>query len=963
MLSKAPLRSIEGIRAKLFYLDAASTLRFTRVELSPCRDDPRGYCGYVYVEGGEGYLFVDLEGEGTVKVNEEQVHAVFKRPRGDHDNRFIPIPPGKVFIRVIPSMSGPLGEKLFSLKGIYLYIKEPWSFKFVVKASLLADLAEYTRDPYLVEALNKALDEVEIKGVTEEQLEAVTTYSIVKNPPHYVYWKKYYDIKLDPAVKPLDPAELSKMARRALEKLEEELERVASTLSGPTGVMYATAHAHIDVSWLWTPDVTRQKLVRTLGNVLILAEKYEMKFALSNVLYLKWLEEEDPAFYRKVVDAIKKGIIIPVSGMWVESDTNVVGGESLVRQFLYGQRYLLEKLGKITEIGWLPDSFGYTASLPQILVKSGIKIFFIHKLYWNKVNKFPYSLFIWEGVDGSQVIAVNYATYGSDLSPRQVLQAWRDHTSPEAPAFIAFGFSDGGGGPTWIMMERLKAYSRAPGIPRLVLSDPYSYYESVKNLELPVWRGELYLETHRGTYSTGTKIKKLIRVIEEALKDLEVVSFMSGNCTSYRDYWLELLEAEFHDVASATVVREAYEYYVSKLEKLYEKVVSEISKIALQLNPGGDYILVVNTLPWERVDVVPARVEGSIQQEIEGKVYSLVKAPPLGFTSYREGEGAEAEDLYADEQRISNGRVEVSSSGRVRDLSEGVDFVEESYIVACEDIPAEWDGWDIDPWYKRICTKIPPSRVVVSEKGSLRSCLDITYEYRDTLLVEKVCVWRHTSRVDYRIRGVVRERLTLFKKILELGFEPVEAAAEIPYGVVKRSVKPENTWDLAKFEFPVWRWLDVYTYSHGLAVLNKGRPGHSINGRVVGITLFKTPIFPNPHLDFGEVEVEFSLYPHRGDWRTGEVPRRALEYHRPLIASRGAQGTKSFLRIDKPNVLLETIKCSENGKSFVARMWESYGGEATLNIEGIELDFLELKGEYKKKIQFKPYEIKSIKIS
>lgn len=956
-------RSIEGIRAKLFYIDAASTIRFSKLDLFSCEKDPSVYCANIDIEEGEGYLFVDLEGEGTVRVNENMIYAVFKSPGSGHDNRFIPLPRGKSLVKITPSLRGPFGEKIFSLKNVYLYVKEPWSFRFVIKASLLTDLAEYTRDPYLIEILNRALDEIDVRGVSEEQLEAVITYTVVSKPPFYISWKRYYDIKLDPEVRPVNPIRLSEMAKRALEILDREIERVTKNLSSPVGVLYATAHAHIDVSWLWTPDVTRQKLVRTLGNVLTLADRYDMRFALSNVIYLKWLEEEDPLIYQGVLDAIKRGIIIPVSGMWVESDTNIVGGESLVRQFLYGQRYLLEKIGRATEIGWLPDSFGYTASLPQILVKSGIKIFFIHKLYWNKMNRFPYSLFVWEGVDGSQIITVNYATYGSDLSPRQIIQAWRDHTVPETPAFIAFGFGDGGGGPTWIMMERLKTYSQAPNTPRVILADPYSYYESVKNSQLPVWRGELYLETHRGTYSTGTKIKRLIRLIEEALKDLEIVSFMSGKCANYKDLWLELLEAEFHDTASATLVREAYEYYVSRLEKTYEKIHSEIESRALQLSPGNKHVLVINTLPWERIDVVPARVRGSVQQVINGKIYSLVKAPPLGFAGYEEGEGVEVEDLYSDESKISNNSIEVYRDGRIRDLSEKIDLVKRSYLIACEDIPAEWDGWDIDPWYRRICTEIKPDNIVLSERGSLRSCLDLVYRYRDSELVERVCVWRHTNRIDYSIRGVVRERLTLFRKIFELNFEPIEARAEIPYGVIRRSVKPENPWDLAKFEFPVWRWLDVYSYSHGVAIFNKGRSGHNIDGRVIGITLLKTPIFPNAHLDFGEIEIEYSVYPHRGDWRSAEIPRRALEYHRPLIVSRGALESKSFLKIDQPNILLETVKCSEDQESFIARLWETYGGETSLNLDGVETDLLELREEYRGKIYFRPYEIKSVKIS
>ncbi|MEM0260541.1 MAG: glycoside hydrolase family 38 C-terminal domain-containing protein [Sulfolobales archaeon] len=955
------LRSLSGIRTKLFYIDAASTIRFLKVGLEPCSDNSSEYCGVLEFSDGDGFLFVDIEGEGTLTINKDLVHAIFRTPDSSHDNRFIPLPPGRNFIRISPSMEGPFGERLLSIRGAYLYVKEPVSFRFVVRASLLTDLAEYTGDLSLLEVLNKALDMIDVRGVSEEQLEAVSTYSVVK-PPFYIKWKKYYDIRLDPDVKPLNPHDLSEMARKAHEVLDRELDRIVREVSGPEGVLHAVAHAHIDVSWLWTPDVSRKKLVRTLGNVLSLARSYEMRFALSNSLYLKWLREEDPELYRRVLDAVREGVIIPVGGMWVESDTNVIGGESLVRQFLYGQRFLMEEIGRITEIGWLPDSFGYTGSMPQILRKSGIKIFFIHKLYWNKMNRFPYSVFLWEGIDGSQIITVNYATYGSDLSPKQIVQAWRDHTSPEAPAFIAFGFGDGGGGPTWIMMERIKTYSRVPGAPRIILSDPYKYYESIKNVKLPVWRGELYLETHRGTYSTGSKIKRYIRLIEESLKDLEVISFIRGKCVNYKDLWLELLEAEFHDIASATLIREAYDHYIARLENLLRRINDEIRRISKEiiLREGG--VTVFNTLPWEREDVVPGRIRGSIQQIIDGVVYSLVKVPPLGFKSFEEGEGSHAEDLYADESRIRNNMIEVSADGRVRDLVSEIDLVKRSYIIACEDIPAEWDGWDIDPWYKRVCTELKPRSSKISERGPLRACLDIEYSYEDSSFTEKICVWRHSRRVDMILRGFIRERLTLFRKLFELGFEPTDARAEIPYGVIRRSIRAENPWEDAKFEFPVWRWLDVYSSAYGLAIFNKGRAGHSIDGGVVGLTLFKTPLFPNPHLDMGYVEVEYSIYPHEGDWMRAEIPRRALEYHRPLIASRGFSGERSLLKIDKPNILLETIKCAENARGFIARMWESYGGETVLDIEGVETDLIEMHENRVRKLYFKPFEIKSVMI-
>ncbi len=955
------LRDIRGIRTELFYIDSASTIQFRKLGLVECGEYQREFCGEVFVDMDQPFIFVDLVGEGTLIINDDK-YAVYKAPDGGHDNRFIPIEKGHNKIILRPSVVGPFGEKLFDFRGAYLYVKEPWTYRFVIEASLLTDLAEATGDAALIKAINYALDQIELEGVANWQIKASTIYSITK-PPFYIGSLKYYGIEIDPSVEPMDPGKLAEMSRRALETLRNELSRLNIEIRGSEGVLYAVGHAHIDVSWLWTPDVTRHKVKRTLYNVLSLSKKYDMKFVLSNAIFIKWIREGDEELFKKIVEAVKQGIIIPVGGMWVESDTNVIGGESLVRQFLYGQRTLLEAFGRITEIGWLPDTFGFTASLPQILRKSGIKIFFTHKLYWNRQNRFPYSLFRWVGVDGSDIIAVNYATYGSDLSPRQIIGAWKDHTSPERPGFIAFGHGDGGGGPTWLMMERLKIYSRAPGVPRLVLADPYQYYEAVKNSELPTWRGELYLEIHRGTYSTGHRLKKLIRLSEEYLKDLEVISFMFGEKRSYRDLWEALLEAEFHDTASATLVREAYEYYVDNLTKLLRKIEEEINEVVSRnISPSENKLSVINTLPWGRVDVVKGRVRGAVQQIIDGEVYSLVDAPPMGVKVFEEGEGVFAEPMKIDGVKISNGVLEIDSEGSIRDLENNVEAVKRSYVVACIDIPAEWDGWDIDPWYKRSCRELVPYEVKVSEAGPLRSCLERRYRYRKTELVEKICLWRSSRRVDFKIEGLVRERFVLFRELFELGFNPVNAEAEIPYGVIRRSIEPENTWDQAKFEFPIWRWIDIYSIDYGVAIINKGRSGHSLDRNIVGLTLLKTPIFPNPHLDHGEIEIEFSIYPHKGSWRDAEIPRRAVEYHRPLRIFRGSIEERSLMKIDQPNLLLETIKLAEDGEGYVARIWETYGRRTILKIPAEETDLIESGFFKRNEIVFEPYEIKTIRI-
>jgi alpha-mannosidase len=969
------LRGVDGVRVKLFYLEAASIMGVDSINLEACGGS---LCGVVVVRDfGQPWLFFDIVGEGTLRVD-DLVYAIFSYG-GEGESRWVRVSPGTHSLSLTLSPVRMFGERRVSFNGAFVVYREPDLFNFVLRAKLLLDVAEASEDlrrDYL-EVLNRALDVIPLDSIANWQLEFAVRAHIVDPPGFVRAIFDYYDPReLTHMVAP-DFNELGRAARDGLRVIEEGVEELRLR-RGHRGLVYVAGHAHIDLGWLWSRDVTREKVRRTLINVLTLLQSYpELEFLVSNMAYLNWLKS-DEALWARVRDAVKSGRIVPVGGMWVESDANLPGGESLVRQFLYGQRFLLREFGSITDIGWLPDTFGFPASLPQILRKAGIKVFFEHKMYWNTINRFPYSVFLWEGIDGSVIPTVNYATYGADLTPRQIIRAWSDHTSPELPAFLPFGKGDGGGGPTWLMLERYRAYRELPGLPRLVMGDLREFVSAIHGDDsLPRWRGELYLEIHRGVYTNGVRLKQLVRRLETRLRELETWSVVAGVRRSYEELWHPLLEAEYHDPMGATSTKAVYEEVVRDLEDDLSRVEGELYKVLRTMLGPGQWVSIVNPLPWPRRDLVIVKepLKGLPTQRVDGGYLVLVDAPPLGYRSFEVGDGASMGDVAVGDYYVENSVIRVIiEDGRFRvfDKEVGRWAVDDGYLMACEDMPSRWDGWDIDAYYRRVCWRLKPGDVRVVEGGPLRGCFEVNYQFRRSSIKQRICVNAFSRRIDIENEVDWRERLTLLKAVYKLGIFGHNASFEIPYGVIDRPTRPSNSWEVAKFEVPALRWVDVWDPDYGVALINDGRQGYSVEENTISITLLRSPIYPNPFLDYGVNRFTYAIYPHQGDWRTAQVPRRAYEFNQPLTVVYGTKGGEaSFMEITNPAVMLETLKWGEDS-GIVLRLYETYGVNTCTQIrgflntkEGIETDLLELS-EYGRvnldSVCFRPYEIKTILI-
>ncbi|WP_084019821.1 alpha-mannosidase [Vulcanisaeta thermophila] len=971
-------RDLNTIRAKIALLMAASIVKYEEI-----KTNNSGSCidASIEVERDlDPWLFIDFDGDATLEID-DKVYAAYT------ENRIFRLNPGPHNVRLCLSNINYAGGRSVRYNGMYVVYHAPNTFRLAIKALIISEIAEVFEDlrNSLLIILNKSLDKVLITTVSPKQISMFLKYmtQYIRPIPDFLgSIFAYYTVEELSFLRPPDIDELERMSKEALKVLDEELNHLSNYM-GKRGILYTIGYSHLDLAWLWPVDVTRQKVRRTVGDMLSIITQYpEAKFAWSNVAFLNWLKSDDPRLFQKFKEAVNSGLIVLVGGSWVEFDANLPGGESLVRQFLYGQRFLLREFGRTAEVGWLPDTFGFPASLPQILKKSGIKAFFEAKLSWSTINRFPYSVFQWEGIDGTRIITINSQQFWGEFHPNDIKRALQFHTKPDLPAFQPFGRTDGGGSTTWISMERFRVINTVPGTPLIMIEDPANYVKILeRSNDLPVWHGELYLETHRGVYSNGTSMKKMVRELEVALRDLEIWSVLLNVRRSYEDYWHTLLEAEYHDPMGATNTKNAYDDIMSRLVDVFNRVNEEIKSILNGAVTNDDnWYTVFNSLPWSREVMIELNkpLKGYPAQRIGDNRYIVkVNAPPMGMVSYEIGDGIATGDVSVNDTEgfIENSIIRVyygDGKLRVYDKEVNREVIRESRLVACEDIAIPWSGWNLEGWYRRNCVVLLPKSIEVVERGPLRATVRLTYEFKKSLVTQLIHVKDHSRIIEFEVDADWRERFIVLRNEFILGIKGEHATYEIPYGVIERNNKPSNPWDAAKFEVPASRWGDLWDTDYGVAIINRGLQGYSALENVIGITILRSPMFPNPFLDYGKAHVEYAVYPHRGSWIDGQVPRIAQEFNVPVRIVKGKTVSESFMEIKNPGILLEALKWSEDDKNtIVIRMWETHGKEtrASLEINGeyesiYEADLLErVTGNLDpEKIVFKPYEIKTVLI-
>jgi len=674
--------------------------------------------------------------------------------------------------------------------------------------------------------------------------------------------------------------------------------------------------------------------------------------------------------------------------MWVESDCNVPSGEALIRQVLYGLAFFRDEFGARPRTCWLPDVFGYPASLPGILKGCGLENFMTCKLHWQSRNPFPAHLFWWEGIDGSRVLAhiprlKSY--YNGRPTPEELRFAWEHYHQKAAypEVLFPFGFGDGGGGPTPEMLEYAARAADCPGVPAARQGSEEAYFDDVRASapELPLWVGELYLETHRGTYTTHAEIKRANRQNELLLREAEIMGLLAQahgadlDLAALQPAWANLLLLQFHDILPGSSIGEVYREAAEDHARIAAAARGvrdqALQSLASRVGAPGD-LIVFNSLSWARADAalaaLPAgadasgplelvapdgsRTPGQVVVGSEGEarlLFAAEAAPAVGYAVFgiQHAAAAPAHSLAVSERSLENRffALELDDEGAIRrlfDKRHGREVVSSDQpandLQLFQDGPEREAAWNIhDTFERRAYDWEPGAQIEVIERGPVRAGVRVVKRYRQSRLEQDILLYDRVPRIDFVTRVDWRERQVLLKAAFPFDIHATNATFEIQFGAVERPTHRNTSWEQAKFEVAGHRWADLSEAGYGVSVLNDCKYGYDVHGSVLRLTLLRGTELPDPEADMGAHAFTYALLPHSGDWREGETVRRAWELNVPLVglpATPGQgdlPGAASFIQVAGPAVL-ETVKPAENGDGWIVRLYEPHGGRGQVRV-------------------------------
>ncbi|MEM6388720.1 MAG: glycoside hydrolase family 38 C-terminal domain-containing protein [Pseudomonadota bacterium] len=773
----------------------------------------------------------------------------------------------------------------------------------------------------------------------------------------------------------------------AMERLSYGLKTAAPPLDI---TLHAAGHAHMDVAYLWPMAQIRQKNARTYSNVLRLMERHkEMHFSHSQPQLYAWTAEDYPEIFDGIRERVAEGRWEVLGGMWVEPDANMPGAEALVRQLLLARRYCDETFGEDTQcpVLWLPDTFGFPACLPQLMRQAGLKWFVTNKVNWNQYNQMPASTTWWEGIDGSRVIAQFLTTprgvqhlpfptnYKSDLTAAEVVGTWERNTMKDRvrDLLIAYGYGDGGGGPTDELIRRGKTYAALPGAPKVEFSTVRRYFDQLEAqaAQLPTWLGEFYLEGHRGVLTGNGWIKRQNRMAERLLHDAELamsLALMAGQePDDLTRAWQKLCTLQFHDILTGTSIAQVFVDAREDFAEITQAGEAALSRAAeaLMLPEPGHLVLDPAPLPGTRYAVLP---EGTgpvsedgvtlpAQRLVGGVLVELPEAAPLAArwltpSAIEAPEPPDAARAWATEDGgavLENVYLSVTIGphgmlSSVYDKRAGREVLKAGMfgnkLELFEDRPISWDAWDIDIFFEdrgEVVTALNSLEIV--EDGPLRAAIEIKRAFRRSSLVQKISLTRSSARLDFDTEADWHEQHLLLKAAFPVSVRASRANFEIQWGQIDRPTHRNTSWDAAQFEVPAQKWADLSEGDFGVALLNDCKYGYDVRGDVLRLSLIKSATMPDSTADQGHHRFTYALLPHEGDRRL-DVRREAYALNLPPRVFAGSAGPGPgamgpVVRSDAPRVVIETVKPAENGDGIIVRLFEAHNtrGPAELTLD------------------------------
>ncbi|MEK8213891.1 alpha-mannosidase [Paenibacillus sp. FSL L8-0463] len=756
-------------------------------------------------------------------------------------------------------------------------------------------------------------------------------------------------------------------------------------------------HTHIDVAWLWRLKHTREKCARSFSTVMRLMEMFpEYVFLQTQPQLYEYVKEDYPELYESIKERIAEGRWEAGGGMWLEADCNLTSGESLVRQLLIGTRFLKEEFGSECRYLWLPDVFGYSWSLPQILKKSGIHTFMTTKISWNQYNRMPFDTFHWRGIDGSEVLTHFittpepwsepgswFYTYNGKIIPKTVKGIWDAYRDKEMnqELLLSYGYGDGGGGVNREMLEMRRRLDLLPGLPKVTTGRADAYFEKLQQTVadtdsyIHTWDGELYLEYHRGTYTSQAYNKQMNRKLELAYREAEwlnaLQSILQKDWNLYQakpltSGWKIILRNQFHDIIPGSSIREVYEDSTVEYEEAWQ-IGSQIdtqARAAIAAGKTAGSFSVWNSSPWSITELVAIPASAGMEQgywlsdaglclnaQLDTGIWyiEVQDIPSLGYTTIHFH--GEAESINSELSPFSHTELgiqtpfyqlawnEAGQLTRIYDkaarrevLAKGANG---NLLQVFEDKPLAHEAWDIDIFYQEKMTEIRDcSAIQVIETGPLRAVIRFNWQYRNSTITQNLIVYAGNRRIDYVTEVDWHEKQQLLKVAFPVGIRSTEATYDIQFGNVKRPTHWNTSWDWARFESVGHQWADLSDKGYGVSLLNDSKYGYDIKNNVLRLTLIKSATHPDPHADQGLHRFTYALLPHQGDWLTGQTVKQAWFLNAPIRYTEGhaEQPSRSMFALSGDTAMISAVKKAEDSDCLIVRIHDYSGSSNMLEL-------------------------------
>ncbi len=776
----------------------------------------------------------------------------------------------------------------------------------------------------------------------------------------------------------------------------------------------AIANSHLDIAWLWTGDETRRKTARTFAAQLRHLEEYpETLFIQSQPILYEMCRERYPTVFEKIKQAVKKGNWIADGAMWVEPDTNLSSGESLIRQFLYGKRYFKEMFDVDSRLCWLPDTFGYTAALPQILKGCEVDYLTTQKIYWtyNDSEKFPHHAFAWEGMDGTRINSYVHMEYESSVNPAKVIGHWKNRMDRDGTGrlLLPFGYGDGGGGPTRDDLEQIRRTRDLEGTPKIEYSNPYEFMSKLQKdsdvFERNVYSDELYFPCHRGTYTTQSDIKKGNRRAEHALHEAELWSAIAARIKGHyydsgriETNWKKVLFNQFHDILPGSSIAKVYD----DAKQLYSEVLNDTSELitgalsaVVKEGEGYTYFNPTSFKRCETVLLPDMFVEGAkyadgrplaSTQSTDG-VLAMINIPPLGHVSIYPDTKISCEkqvtltELSEGGYRLDNSQISVTINSK-GELCEVVSKKSARSFIngygnrfkLYRDIPRKFDSWDIDVMVQESEIDLDGDATLsIHSQNELSVTLKLTRKIASSVITQFISLFADSARIDFDTTIDWRELHKLLKVSFATGVVARNMRNQIQFGYIERPTHKTQNYDADRFEVCNHYYTSIEDAHHGAAVLNDCKYGISSQEDELSLTLLKSGAHPDFRSDNQIHEFRYAYYVFD---ETNSVVEEAYRFNRPLLGFDGATATHSYLNISAVNIVAQTLKLAEDGSGdIIVRLYEANRGDTDCTVT-VAFDFsaVELCNMLEEPISalqftsrsiplhFKPFEIKTIRL-